>query len=289
MSADVAGPNAEPIFRSRWPDVEIPETPLAPFVLRRAAELGTKTALVDGASGRSYTYSQLADAVHRVAYGLIRRGFGKGDVFAIYSPNLPEYAFAFFGVALLGGVVTTINPLATAEELAAQLRDAGASRLVTVATFLEKALEAAGQTGLREVFVFGEAEGATPFAALLAEDGPLPEVRIDPRQDVVALPYSSGTTGLPKGVLLTHYNIVGNLLQMDRAAPVLEEDVLIAVLPFFHIYGMVVLMSLGLFSGTTVVSLPRFDLEQFLQTVERYDVTRLFLVPPIMLALAKHP
>jgi acyl-CoA synthetase (AMP-forming)/AMP-acid ligase II len=277
------------IFRSRWPDIEIPETSLTPFVLRRAAALGDKPAMVDGASGRSYSYAQVADAVHRVAYGLSRRSFGKGDVLAIYSPNLPEYAFAFFGVALLGGVITTINPLATAEELAEQLRDAGATLLVTVAPFLDKAQQAAGQSSVREVFVFGETDGATPFADLLAEDGPLPEVRIDPREDVVVLPYSSGTTGLPKGVMLTHYNLVANLIQMDRAAPVLEEDVLIAVLPFFHIYGMVVLMSLGLFGGATVVSLPRFDLEQFLQTVERYGVTRLFLVPPIMLALAKHP
>src|SRR5215217_4753527 len=101
MSNDVAGPtgtgpDAEPIFRSRWPDVEIPETSLTPFVLRRAAELGEKAAIVDGASGRSYSYAQVADAVHRTAFGLCRRGFGKGDVFAIYSPNLPEYAFAFF-------------------------------------------------------------------------------------------------------------------------------------------------------------------------------------------------
>ena len=238
---------------------------------------------------RSYTYAQLADGIRRVAVGLSRRGFGKGDVLAIYSPNLPEYALAFFGVAMVGGIVTTANPLATAEELAAQLRDAGAIYLVTVPPFLEKALEAAGQSSVREVFVFGEAEGATPFAALLAEDGPLPEVQIDPREDVVVLPYSSGTTGLPKGVMLTHYNLVANLRQMDSAAPIAEDDVLIAVLPFYHIYGMVVLMSLGLCSGATVVSLPRFDLEQFLQTLERYAVTRAFLVPPIMLALAKHP
>jgi acyl-CoA synthetase (AMP-forming)/AMP-acid ligase II len=289
MSTDVAGPDAQPIFRGPWPDVEIPETALAPFVLRRAADLGSKVAIVDGASGRSYTYAQLADGIRRVAVGLSRRGFGKGDVLAIYSPNLPEYALAFFGVAMVGGIVTTANPLATAEELAAQLRDAGAIYLVTVSPLLEKALDAAGQSSVREVFVFGEAEGETPFAALLAEDGPLPEVKIDPREDVVVLPYSSGTTGLPKGVMLTHYNLVANLRQMDSAAPIAEDDVLIAVLPFYHIYGMVVLMSLGVCSGATVVSLPRFDLEQFLQTLERYAVTRAFLVPPIMLALAKHP
>src|SRR5215213_4386007 len=114
MSAADAAPSAEPIFRSPWPDVDAPETPLASFVLQRAAELGNKVAIVDATTGQTLTYAALADGVHRVAYGLSQRGFGKGDVFAIYSSNCPEYALAFFGVATLGGIVTTINPLATA-------------------------------------------------------------------------------------------------------------------------------------------------------------------------------
>jgi acyl-CoA synthetase (AMP-forming)/AMP-acid ligase II len=277
------------IFRSPLPNVDIPEVPLASFVLQRAHELADKPALVDGPSGRTLTYGQLAEAIRRAAVGLSRRGFGKGDVFAIFSPNLPEFAVAYHAAAMLGGIVTTINPLATAGELAGQLDDSGAVFLVTVPPFIEKAVEAAGKSRIREVFVFGEAAGATPFAALLADDGPLPEVEIDVREDLVALPYSSGTTGLPKGVMLTHYNLVGNVCQMDGMEPLDRDDVLIAVLPFFHIYGMTVILNRGLHKGATIVTMPRFDLEQFLQLVQRHGVTRAYVVPPIVLALAKHP
>jgi acyl-CoA synthetase (AMP-forming)/AMP-acid ligase II len=135
---------------------------LPDFVLQRATELANKPALIDGPSDRTLTYGQLAGAVKLVAASLAQRGFGKGDVFALYSPNLPEYAVAFHAVASLGGVNTTINPLYTVGELSHQLEDAGAKYLLTVPPFVDKALEAAEEVGLEEVFVFGEAEGATP-------------------------------------------------------------------------------------------------------------------------------
>ena len=144
------------------------------------------------------------------------------------------------------------------------------------------------QTDIEEVFVFGEAKGATSFEELMA-DAPLPEVTIDPREDLVALPYSSGTTARPKGVMLTHRNLVANICQCRGVDPPDEGDVVIAVLPFFHIYGMVVVMSLMLRSGATLVTLPRFEVPDFLAVMARYKVTRAYLVPPIILALAKHP
>ena len=171
------------ILRSPHPDVEIPDVPLAAFVLSRARELGDKPALIDGPSGRVLTYERLAADVERAAAGLAKRGFGKGDVFAMHSPSVPEYALAFLAVASVGGAVTTLNPLYTADELVGQLRDSGASHLLTVPPFLGTARAAADATGVREVFVFGEeAEGATPFGALLAGDGGrAPAVAIDPR------------------------------------------------------------------------------------------------------------
>ncbi len=276
------------IFRSPHDDIEIPRTPLTPFVLHRAAELGDKPALVDGPSGRVLTYRQLASAAERVAGGLAKRGFRKGDVFAIYSSNLPEYALAFHGVATAGGVVTTANPLYTEDELATQLVDAGAHFLVTVPPFLEKARAAATKAGVEEVFVFGEAEGATPFAALLAGGAEPPAVAIEP-DDLVVLPYSSGTTGFPKGVQLTHGNLVANIAQCFAQEIASPDDTLLAVLPFFHIYGMNVLMNMGLYAGATVVTMPRFDLEEFLRVMQDRRVTVAYLVPPIVLALAKHP
>ncbi len=278
------------IFRSSLPDVGIPEAPLTQVLLDSAAKRPDKPAFIDGPTGRVMTYGDWARSVKRGAYGLAARGFKKGDVFAIYSPNCPEYAVAFHAVALAGGIVTTINPTYTVEELDNQLRDCRARFLLTVPAFLDKAREAARRAGIEELFVFGQAPGATAFSALLEEDGPLPDVKIDPRTDLVALPYSSGTTGLPKGVMLTHYNLVANMHQSIGAMSwAKEDDVVMGVLPFFHIYGLVVIMNQGLLLGATTVTMPRFELETFLEAMQKYAVTIAFVVPPIALALAKHP
>jgi acyl-CoA synthetase (AMP-forming)/AMP-acid ligase II len=277
------------IFRSPYVDTTIPEVPLTQFVLQRAAELGDKPALIDGPSGRTITHGQFAEVVRRVASSLARRGLGKGDVLAIFSPNLPEYAVTFHAVSLLGGIITPINPLYTEEEVAFQLKDAGAKYIVTVPQLLETAFEAARAAAIEEVFVFGEAEGATPFASLLEGDGVVPEVSINAREDIVVLPYSSGTTGLPKGVMLTHYNLVANLRQMEAIKYIHQDDTLVCVLPLFHIYGMVVIMNMGIYTGATIVTMPRFELEQFLEILQRYGVTLAHLVPPIVLSLMKNP
>jgi acyl-CoA synthetase (AMP-forming)/AMP-acid ligase II len=276
------------IFRSRFPDVEIPEVGLAEFVIERAAAFGDRPALIDGQTGRTVTYASLAHTVRALAAGLAQRGFGKGDVLAVYSPNLPEYAAVLHAVAMLGGITTTVNPLYTVRELAEQLTDAGARLLITVPPLLERALEAAKQAGLKDVVVFGEAPGVTSFASLLQSGDAVPPVSIAPRTDVVVMPYSSGTTGLPKGVMLSHYNLVANICQTEALFPP-EVERVIAVLPFYHIYGLTVLLNISLHRGDTVVTMPRFDLEQFLQLMQQYEVTRAYLVPPIVLALAKHP
>jgi acyl-CoA synthetase (AMP-forming)/AMP-acid ligase II len=270
-------------------EVEIPDVPISDFVLEGAADRGDKPALIDGPSGRTITYAELAQGVRALASGLAARGFSKGDVLAVFMPNVPEYAVAFHGAATAGGKCTTVNPLYTANELSHQLKDSGARFLLTVPPFLETAVEAAGKAGIEEVFVLGEGEGAKPVTELLGDPAEAPEVEIDPAEDLAVLPYSSGTTGLPKGVMLTHRNLVANLIQIDDAFPITEDDTLIGVLPFFHIYGMTVIMNQGLRSGATIVTMPRFDLEGFLDLVEKHKVTRSYVVPPIALALAKHP
>jgi acyl-CoA synthetase (AMP-forming)/AMP-acid ligase II len=277
------------IFRSDIRDVSIPDVPYSSFIFRHARERGDQPVLVDGLSGRALTIGQVAGGARRVATGLARRGFAKGDVLAIYSPNLPEYALAFHGPVMVGGVVTTANPLYVPEELAFQLRDTGAKYLVTVPPFLEKAREAARGTAVREIFVFGEAEGATPFSALLANDGDAPAVRIDPREDLAALPYSSGTSGRPKGVMLTHRNLVAVTCQVEAQALIDEHWRTLGILPFFHIYGLVVLMNFPLYFGGLCVTMPRFDLAEFLRLVQEHRLTHLYVVPPIVIALARHP
>ena len=266
----------------------IPDTALTPFVLGKADKLGDKVAIVEAASGRSYSYRQIADGVRRLAGGLQARGFRKGDVLAIMSPNLPEYPIAFHGVAAAGGVNTTLNPTYTADEIAFQLNDSRARLLLTVPPLVGKAQEAAAKSKVEEIIVFGEAEGAVAFSSLMVDAKP-PEVHIHPAEDLVALPYSSGTTGFSKGVMLTHRNLVANLIQTTACIDITEDEKIMAFLPFFHIYGMTVIMNQGLYQGATLVTMPRFELEPCLQAVQDYRVTRFFLVPPIVVLLAKHP
>jgi len=280
------------IFRSPYPDVRVPDVPLHRFVLAGAAVLGDKPALIDGPSGRTLTYGQLGAGVARIAAGLAAQGFKPGDVLGLFAPNCPEFALAFHGALAAGGVVTTVNSLSTVQDLQFQLRNAGARFLVTVAPFLDRAVPAAGLAGVERVFVLGDAPespGTTPFGALLAAGTRAPEVSVTPGTDLAALPYSSGTTGLPKGVMLTHRNLVANLVQTAELHPVAETDRIVAVLPFFHIYGLQVILNLGLWRGATLVTMPRFELEAFLGVLQHWRITRAFVVPPIVLALAKHP
>jgi acyl-CoA synthetase (AMP-forming)/AMP-acid ligase II len=186
-----------------------------------------------------------------------------------------------------------VNPLYTPRELAQQLTDCGAKYLLTVPPLMDSARAAVAQvSSVREMFVFGEAEGATPFASLLTHGDQPPSVSIDAKTDLVALPYSSGTTGLPKGVMLTHHNLVSEMCTVNGRPDIVfpdEQDTLLAFLPFFHIYGIVMFLTLAPWRGTTIVSTPRFELEHYLEMVQRYGVTYLHLVPPVVIALAKHP
>ena len=273
----------------KGPALEIPDVPLARFVLQRATAIGDRPALIDGVSGRQLTYEALADGVNRVASALRRRGLKKGDVFAIFSPNLPEYTIAFHAVASLGGIITTLNSLYTPRELSDQLRDSHARYLLTVPAFMDRAAEAIKGLPIDEVFVFGEAPGATPFAELMSQAAEPFTLEIDPAEDVVALPYSSGTTGLAKGVMLTHRNLIANVLQAEQRIHLREGERVLGVMPFYHIYGMTVIMNLALHAGATVVTMPKFELEAFLRVMQDYKVARAYVAPPIVVALAKHP
>lgn len=274
------------IHTSLLPEITIPDTLLTPYVLQRAERLADTPALVDGATGRTLTYAEFAGAVKAMAGGLKARGFGKGDVLAIMAPNVPEYAVAFHGTAWAGATVTTINPTYTAHEVQHQLKDSGATLLVTVSMFLPIAKEAVEGTCVTEIFTIDPSD-ASPMTALMGEPL-LEQVEVSP-DDVVALPYSSGTTGLSKGVMLTHRNLVANLVQTTAVLAVDEGETMLSFLPFFHIYGMQVLMNNALAQGGKVVTMARFDLEQFLQLAQDHHVKRAFVAPPIVLALAKHP
>ncbi|MFJ1935650.1 AMP-binding protein [Kitasatospora sp. NPDC088160] len=282
------------VFRSEFPDVPTVDLPIHEAVLGGAAAYGDRPALIDGVTGECVSYARLAAGVERVAAGLAAAGVRQGDVVALFSPNTLGYPTAFYGATRAGATVTTVSSMATPADLAGQLGDSGARWLVTVSPLLPTASKAAAllaeQGGpLAEILVLDGAEGHRSLADLLTTTGPAPGIAIDPGRDVAVLPYSSGTTGLPKGVMLTHRSIATNLAQCDALyRPAVGERVL-AVLPFFHIYGLTALLNQPLRCGATVVVLPRFDLEQFCRTIEEQRVQALVVAPPIALALARHP
>lgn len=270
------------IYRSPYPEVAVPEVGLADLVLGAAAGRGDRPALVDGVTGAVTTYAELVRAVDRLAAGLQRDGFQPGEVAAICAPNSPAFPVAFFAVARAGGATTTLNPAFTEAEMAKQLSDSGA--VVAFATpELRERVEAAGGGRLRRVITFGAG-----LEAASADTAPA-RVDLDPATAVVALPYSSGTTGTPKGVMLTQRNLVAMVAEMEPVERTAEDDVVLATLPFFHIYGLVVILTLGLYRGATLVVFPRFELETVLEAIERHRITRLPLVPPLVLRLAQDP
>ncbi|MFF0964375.1 4-coumarate--CoA ligase family protein [Streptomyces sp. NPDC003703] len=278
------------MFRSEYADVPAVELPIHEAVLGHAAGFGDTPALIDGTDGTTLTYAQVDRFHRRLAAALAETGVRKGDVLALHSPNTIAFPLAFYAATRAGASVTTVHPLATPEEFAKQLRDSAARWIVTVSPLLGTAREAARLAGgVREILVCDSAEGHRSLTAMLASTAPEPDVVIDPVEDVAVLPYSSGTTGTPKGVMLTHRQIGTNLAQLEPAVTIGPGDRILAVLPFFHIYGLTALMNAPLRRGATVVVLPRFELDTFLAAVQNHRIGILYAAPPIVLALAKHP
>jgi acyl-CoA synthetase (AMP-forming)/AMP-acid ligase II len=276
------------IHQSTYPPVALTDLTITERLFEGLAHRRDEVVLVDGPTGRGLTAGAVMDGIRRLAGGLAARGYGPGQVVAILMPNLPEYVIAFHGPLWAGGTVTTLNPSYTAPEARHQLRDSGATLLITIPAFLATAREAVEGTGVTEIAVVGEADDATPLSAWMGE--PLEaQVPVDVAETVAALPYSSGTTGLPKGVMLTHRSLVVNI---DQCAVVLDAkpgEWTIAFLPFFHIYGLQVLMNLYLVAGARLLTMPRFDLEMTLRLIQEYRTPTLYCAPPVALALVKHP
>lgn len=249
------------------------------------------TAIIDGPSGTETSYGQLVRQIDLTAGALAARGIHVGSVVGVLCPNVPVFATVFHGILRAGATATTINSLYTAHEIANQLRDADAHWLFTVSALLPHAAEAAVEVGIpkAQVIVIDGADGHLSLADLLTEGREAPDVTFDPAEHLAVLPYSSGTTGRPKGVMLTHRNLVANILQSRSHIGLGRDDRVLAVLPFFHIYGMTVLLNYALLQRASLVTVPKFDLPEFLRTIQDTRCTWVFVAPPIAVALAKHP
>ena len=269
----------------------IPDMSLPQFVLGQAHTRGDKRALIEPTTGRELTYAQLADGVREVAAGLAARGVRAGDVLAICAPNSIDFIVAAYAASSIGAIVTSTPPVSTHDEIVRQFLGSAACWLVTTAELFEKKLETAARAArIVETFVIGTMAEPRPkaiplHAARVTIDRDPQPSRLPAPSAVAFLPTSSGTTGLPKHVMLTHRNLVANLSQLRLVHRPGEQDVVAMVMPLLHIMGFT-LTALALLEGATVVILPQYELDTFLGAINDHGVTRVEVVPPILLDLA---
>src|SRR5271165_4418606 len=260
------------------------------LVLDSCRRNAPKTALVDTSSGRRLTYAEYGDTVESLARGLIASGLKPGEVAAIFLANSWEFCTAYHATTLAGGIPTLLNPTYRDREVRHQLGNSGAVLLVTDGTNID-GIDLTGLPKLRRGYCTREqGSGCEPFSDLLkpvTTTGTLPRPDRGSEQTLAALPYSSGTTGLPKGVMLTHRNLVSNVYQFlgPHASPLTSNDNILCFLPLYHIYGLNVMLNPSLILGATLVLMPRFNVGQLTSLLTEESITMMPLVPPAMNAL----
>ncbi|KAK4790422.1 hypothetical protein SAY86_017726 [Trapa natans] len=293
MSSALLTPQ-EFIFRSKLPDIYIPNhLPLHSYCFENISEFQDRPCIIDGSTSKIYTYSEVELTARRVASGLNKIGIDQGQVIMLLLQNSPEFVLAFLGASYRGAMSTTANPFCTPAEIAKQAAASKAKLIITQAEYAPKVKQYAQDNGVKVVCIDSTpVEGCLQFSELTeADEAEMPAVKIDPN-DVVALPYSSGTTGLPKGVMLTHKGLVTSVAQqVDGENPNLyfcKEDVIMCVLPLFHIYSLNSIMLCGLRVGAAILIMNKFEISKLLELVQKYKVTIAPFVPPIVLAIAKN-
>jgi len=249
-----------------------------------------KTALVDASCGRRLTYAEYGTTVESVARGLIAGGLKPGDVLAIFLANSWEFCVTYHATTLVGAIPTLLNPTYREREVRYQLENSCATILVTDGANIA-GINLGGLPNLRRVFTTRQpAPGAEPFANLLKPaSATYPKPDHSPEQTLAALPYSSGTTGLPKGVMLSHFNLVANVYQLlgPNGTQLNSSDTILCCLPLYHIYGLNVVLNPALILGAILVLVPRFHPATFVKLILEETVTMVPLVPPAMNALCQ--
>ncbi|KAJ4810071.1 4-coumarate:CoA ligase [Rhynchospora pubera] len=289
-------PEDSTIYRSVLPDIEIPNhLPLHSYCFEHLGEYADRPCLIDGSSNTIYSYSDVDRLSRNTAANFRRLGIRKGDVIMNLLRNSVEFAFSFLGASRLGAATTTANPFYTPAEIHKQASAAGAKIIITEMCAVEKIKDFAAERDICVIITDGHVDGCMHFSELIKEDTPQFEgldSEIEP-DDAVALPYSSGTTGLPKGVMLTHRSLVTSVSQqVDGENPnwyLHKDDVILCVLPLFHIYSLNSILLCGLRVGATILMVKKFDLVGFMGLVQKYHVTIAPIVPPIVVEIAKSP
>lgn len=293
-----SGYGSDGIYRSLRPSLTLPKNPnlsLVTHLFNNVASSLSKTALIDADSNQSLTFAQLKSLTIKLSHALIHIGVKKTDVVLFLAPNSYLYPVLFLAVTSIGAIASTVNPAYTTAEVSKQAKDSNPKIIVTVAELWEKVKH----LHLPAVFLNSDAGAVIPpisnvtsfesFVKLGESGTEFPKVDVK-QSDTAALLYSSGTTGLSKGVILTHGNFIASALMitMDDELNGEINDVYLVVLPMFHVFGLAVITCSQLQRGNAVVSLKKFEFEVVLKTIEKFRVTKLWVVPPIILALAKH-
>ena len=238
------------------------------------------------------TFKQFKEQVDIFATALKDLGVKKGDRVALYGPNLIQWEIAFYGISKAGAVLVPMNPLFKEYEVEYESKDSGAETIIVFQLMYPNVAAVKDKTKLKNIIVleFGEKpEGTIGWSELMAKTKPdPPEYEFNAKEDLAALVYTSGTTGLPKGTMLTHYNLVSNVVQTSQVFEISELDVAMNVLPLYHIYGLNVCMNAAVWAGAAQVVVPRFDVKEFCELIEKYKVTYSLCVPPIFLAVVRH-
>lgn len=303
-SSAVSGdaPPTPRIFRSKLPDIDIPNhLPLHTYCFEKLSSVSDKPCLIVGSTGKSYSYGETHLICRRVAAGLYKIGIRKGDVIMILLQNSAEFVFSFMGASMIGAVSTTANPFYTSQEIYKQLKSSGAKLIITQSQYVDKLrnLDEETKIGQDLTVITTEdppPENCLPFSMLTDETNPQPEESESVHvggDDAAALPFSSGTTGLPKGVVLTHKSLITSVAQqVDGENPNIyldSNDVVLCVLPLFHIYSLNSVLLNSIRSGAAVLLMHKFEIGALLDLIQRHKVTMAALVPPLVIALAKNP
>ncbi|MEM2959134.1 MAG: long-chain fatty acid--CoA ligase [Candidatus Jordarchaeaceae archaeon] len=285
--------------------IKIPKKPL-PEVFREAAEkYGNDVSLIF--YGKEYTRKQIIDWSDRLATALHKMGVRKGDVVAIYLPNSVQFLVAYYGILAAGATVTAISPLFVPREVAFQLKDSGAETIITMDLFYENVKQIKDETPLKNIIVcniMGEKlrveredlEKIINYHELIEKTPPNPpKIKINPTEDVAVLQYTGGTTGLPKGAMLTHYNILANALQVVPITETLNKrlginrTIAISVLPWYHSYGQTVEIVAGALMNNLGICFSQFDPAPILEAIQKYRPNTFIAVPAILILLLNHP
>ncbi|KAL7108092.1 hypothetical protein ACP275_06G093500 [Erythranthe tilingii] len=287
------------VFVSKLPTIPISNhLPLHTYCFENLSQYPDRTCLMVGSTGKSYSFAETHLLCRRVAAGLSNLGIGKGDVVMALLQNCAEFVFTFMAASMIGAVTTTANPFCTANEIFKQFNASKSKVIVTHAQYVDKLRDAGDNypvlgEDFAVVTIDGPPEGCLHFSVLSEanEDDAL-AVEIDP-SDAVALPFSSGTTGLPKGVVLTHRSLITSVAQqVDGENPNLylkSDDVVLCVLPLFHIYSLNSVLLCSLRAGAGILLMPKFEIGSLLELIQKHRVTVAAVVPPLVLALAKNP